>query len=241
MRRTSNLVRLAIVAALAVELAGCASSVSVPLLTREEAVTFRAAGNYLDANYRLETGDSLKITFPFHAEMDRQETIRPDGRITVPAIGEVVAYGSTTTALETTLAQRSSSFLKNPEVHVTVVAFAEKTIFVTGEVRRPGMLPYRANLTPLQAVVEAGGLLESAHVENVVLIRSAGPNDQFVSRRLNLQETITAGADQPLELAPRDVLYVPRTAIAEADLWIDQHVTRLFPFIRGAGASFPLF
>lgn len=233
--------RVTLGSCLALVLAGCVTHSNVPPLTPADTAAFRAAGNHLDADYRLETGDSIKITFPFHPEMDWQETIRPDGRITMPGIGEIVAFGSTTTALEAALVERTASTLKSPEIHVSVVSFAEKAVFVTGEVRRPGMLPYRANLTPLQAVVEAGGLLETAHAEGVVLIRSAGPTDRFVSRRLNLEETVVAGADSPLELAPRDVLYVPRTAIAEADIWIDQHVTRLFPFIRGAGASFPLF
>ena len=105
---------------------------------------------------------------------------------------------------------------------------------------RPGLIAYRKGLTPLQAVADAGGFRETALVESVVLIRSAPQADRFISRTLDLEAVVDEGADQPLELAPRDVLYVPKTRIAQADLWVDQHVTRLFPFIRGTSTSLPL-
>jgi polysaccharide biosynthesis/export protein PslD len=230
----------ALAAATVVLLSGCASRVTVPPLEPAEAATFRAAGNYLDEGYRLEPGDAVSIAFPFHTEMNHDETIRPDGRITMPEIGEIEAFGLTTNGLEELLKARTSRFLKDPQVRVTIATFAEKTVYVTGEVGKPGAISYRENLTPLQAIAEAGGLLDTAHVDSVVLIRSAGPDDQFVSRRLNLEETITAGADSPLELAPRDVLYVPRTAIADADVWINQHLTRLLPFLTGTSVRMPM-
>lgn len=230
---------MAVSAAMLVVLSGCGSTVNVPAVTPAEARSFREAGNHLDADYRLEAGDVVSVVFPFHAEMNHEETIRPDGRITMPEVGEIDTAGLTTTELEELLVRRTSTLLRDPQVRVTLTGFAEKSVFVTGEVRRPGFISYRTNLTPLQAIAESGGFLESASLESVVLIRSAGPDERFVSRKLDLQETITAGAEQPLELAPRDVLYVPRTAIAEADIWVDQHVTRLFPFIRGTSARMP--
>ena len=240
MRSNPVPLRAAAAGALLIALSGCASKVTVPRLTAEEATSFRSSGNYLDANYRLQPGDTVRIVFPFHSDMDHEETIRPDGWITMPEIGEIQAFGLTTTGFEDLLETRTSEFLRDPEARVTVTNFAERSVFVTGEVGRPGPVAYRQNLTPLQAVAEAGGLLDTAHVENVVLIRSAGAGDQFISRSLNLQETITGGADTPLELAPQDIVYVPRTAIADVDLWIDQHVTQLFPFLRGTSARFPL-
>jgi protein involved in polysaccharide export with SLBB domain len=238
MKRTLR-IGIATAGALIAALPGCGSTVTVPALTPAEAESFRAAGNYLDANYHLEPGDTVRIAFPFHGEMGHEETIRPDGRITMPEVGEIDAGGLTTAGLEELLVARTSSFLREPQARVTVIGFAEKSVFVTGEVQRPGFIPYRMNLTPLQAIAESGGFLESASVESVVLIRAGGPAEQFISRKLDLQETITAGAEQPLELAPRDMLYVPRTAIADADIWVDQYVTRMFPFIRGTSVKTP--
>jgi polysaccharide biosynthesis/export protein PslD len=231
--------RTALVGAALTVVSGCASEVSVPPLTAAEAASFRAAGNYPDAKYRLEAGDTLSVVFPYHSEMNHDETIRPDGRITMPELGEIEVYGLTTTGVEELLKTRSSTLLKDPDVRVTLLTFAEKEVYVTGEVGKPGAVVYRENLTPLQAVAEAGGLLNTAHVESVVLIRALPTSDRVLSRTLNLQEAIVAGTNEPLALAPRDVLYVPRTAIADADVWVDQHITQIAPWVRGIGTRFP--
>jgi protein involved in polysaccharide export with SLBB domain len=116
-------------------------------------------------------------------------------------------------------------------VIVSVTKFADRTIYVGGEVERPGTIPYRRELSPLQAIMAAGGFSNGAHKENVILVRSAGPNEKFISRKVNLQEIIADGVKEPIYLAPHDVVYVPKTPIAEADLWVKQHISDLLPFL----------
>jgi protein involved in polysaccharide export with SLBB domain len=219
---------------------GCSSGVTVSRLQPEEIPTMQAAGNFPHGDYRIEPGDTIDIRFPFHREMDQREIVRPDGTLSGRNVGELQVAGLSTVELEERLRQQTSTRLKDPQVEVTVIGFAPRSIYVTGEVGRPGLIPYRKGITPLQAVADAGGFRETALIESVVLIRSARDADRFVSRSLDLREVVHEGADQPLELAPRDVIYVPKTRIAQADLWVDQHVTRLFPFIRGTSTSLPL-
>ena len=220
--------------------AGCSSGVTVSRLQPDEIPAIQAAGNFPHGEYRIEPGDTIDIRFPFHKEMDQRELVRPDGTLSGKGFGEIMVAGLTAGALEERLLKETATRLKEPQVEVTVVEFAPRSIYVTGEVGRPGLIAYRKGLTPLQAVADAGGFRETALVESVVLIRSAPQADRFISRTLDLEAVVDEGADQPLELAPRDVLYVPKTRIAQADLWVDQHVTRLFPFIRGTSTSLPL-
>lgn len=220
-------------------LAACGRSITVPPLTAEEAVQFEQAGNFPDRNYRLQPGDTLDIKFPFHPEMDRKVLVREDGRISVQQVGEVQASGIGAHELEEALKKKSSKNLRDPEVRVTIREFAPRNVFVTGEVGRPGLVEYQKDLTALQAVIRAGGFLDTSLTDNVILIRAAN-DDRMISRTVNLEETVSQEMERALRLAPNDVVYVPRTKIAEADLWVDQHITRLFPFIKGAGARFPL-
>lgn len=216
---------------------GCGRTITVPLLTPDQVATVEAAGNYPEQNYRLEPGDALKVVYPFHSDMNQEGAIiQPDGKISATQVGEVVAGGLTTTELEKMLVERTSDRLRNPEVVVTVSKFSDKNVYIAGEVGKPGLVPYTKDLTPLQAVVTAGGFKETAMVESVILIRPVMNGDP-IARKIDLAAVLTDGNKELVRLAPHDIVYVPKTAIAEANLWVKQHLTDLVPFVRGVGAS----
>ncbi len=223
---------------------GCASTITVPPLASEDTPRFEAAGNFPHQIYRIEPNDALQIRYPHHPEMnlggnnekDRGVIVQPDGRITAIMVGEITVAGMTTVELEKLLVGRTSEHLRNPEVVVTIVSFAEKNIYVGGEVGRPGTIPYRKGLSPLQAIIAAGGFIrETAQVDSVVLVRTGGSDNNFMSRKLNLSEAITDGMKEALYLAPHDVLYVPSTSIADANLWVRQHITDIIGPLLGVG------
>lgn len=217
---------------------GCGKSITIPLLTPDQVPSLEAAGNYPDRNYRLEPGDTLKISYPFHSDMDQSESlIKPDGRISITQIGEMVVAGMTTSELEKVLVERTSDHLRNPEVVVSVSKFAEKRVYIAGEVTKPGPVEYQKNLTPLQAIIAAGGFKDTAMVESVILIRPVTAGEP-IARKIDLASVISDGNKELLRLAPHDVVFVPRTAIAEADLWVRQHLTDLVPFFRGTGMTY---
>jgi protein involved in polysaccharide export with SLBB domain len=218
---------------------GCGNPVMAPALTPEEIPHFTAAGNFPDHIYRIEPGDTIQIRYTFHPDMNQEIVVLPDGKIGAQLVGEIAVSGMTTKELETSLVQRTSDSLREPEVIVSVTKFAEKPIYVGGEVQKPGIISYRKGLSPLQAIIAAGGFLDSARTDSVILIRPRDFHTDFISRKLNLAESIT-GIKEPLVfLAPHDLIYVPRSSIAEADLWVKQHITELFPFLKGsAGYSY---
>lgn len=210
---------------------GCASGVTVPALTPDEVPHFDAAANFPHQLYRIEPGDTLQIRYTFHPEMNQETIVLPDGKIAAHLTGEVPVSGMTTRELEKFLAERTSDQLRDPEIIISVTKFAEKTVYIGGEVEKPGTIPYRKGLSPLQAVIAAGGFRTSAQTDSVILVRAPGPDEKFISRKLNLTEVIANGVKEPIYLAPHDVIYVPRTSIAEADLWVKQHITDLLPFL----------
>ena len=218
----------------------CGSSVTVPALAPEEIPSIEAAGNFPHKKYRIEPGDTIQISYTFHADMNQGELVRPDGKITAKMVGEVVVAGMTTAQLEKLLVERTSDRLRDPEVGVSVTKFAEKSVYIGGEIGRPGKVSYRKGLTPLQAIIEAGGFEVTAQTDSVILIRTGNSKNEIISRKLNLADVITDGIKEPLYLAPHDVVYVPRTAIGDANIWVKQHITDLFPFLT-KGASSMLF
>ena len=118
------------------------------------------------------------------------------------------------------------------------------TVFVGGEVRQPGSVKLAQALDPLQAVIAAGGLLETARTSKVVILHRA-PDGSVTRKTANLDAYTRAGHSPEVTLAAQDIVFVPRSSVAEADLWIDQHINKLLPFSRGmnfnigAGALIP--
>jgi protein involved in polysaccharide export with SLBB domain len=219
--------------------ASCGAPITVPPLTMEDVPKFDAVGNHPDRNYHLEPGDTLKITYTFHSEMDQDNVvIRPDGKITATQIGDLNVAGLTVEELENLFVQKTSENLRNPEVVISVTKFAEKTVYVAGEVNKAGPILYKKDLTPLQAVIAAGGFLEGARMDSVVLIRADNSSQEVLARRVDLAAVVTDGTKEPLYLAPHDIVYVPKTPIANAGLWIKQHLVDIVPFFRGTGLSY---
>jgi protein involved in polysaccharide export with SLBB domain len=231
---------LALLGVVAVVVAACGKPVNIPAMTAQDVAPLTKLANFPHEIYRIEAGDTVQIKYVYHAEMAQEDVVRPDGKITVKLIGEMVVAGMTTNELEKEIARRASDQIKSPEVVISIAKFSEKQVFVGGEVGRPGTLLYRRGLTPLQAVIAAGGFKDTASVDSVVLVRLGPDNTEIISRKINLEEVVKDGTKEHVYLAPNDIVFVPRSSIADANLWVRQHITDLIPFVRGIGASAPI-
>jgi protein involved in polysaccharide export with SLBB domain len=87
-------------------------------------------------------------------------------------------------------------------------------------------------LTPLQAIIAAGGFLPTARLDSVILVRPQAGDQPYIARKLDLERVVAGGEKEPILLTPDDVIFVPRTPIANANVWVRQHVTDLLPFLR---------
>jgi len=189
--------------------------------------------------YRIQAGDQLDIKFFYNKDLNEQVTVRPDGRISLQLVKSIVAAGFTPEQLTDRLTKAYAAHLKDPEIAVIVRSFSSQRVYVDGEVGKPGMLPLAGPTTVRQAISQAGGVLYAGNATDVMLIRQ-GPGNQALAMMVNMQKVLD-GTDpsQDIYLKPFDIVYVPKTAITNANLWIEQYLTRMVPRI-GFTAAFPV-
>jgi polysaccharide export outer membrane protein len=175
--------------------------------------------------------DLITIRFTYHPEQDPKTpvVIRPDGNITLDGIGAVRAAGLTPEELGKELGMKSSRRLRNPEVLVTLTQFAPRRIYVGGQVRAPGVIQFQGEMTPLQAILDRGGFTSEAQLDSVILIRNTGGPEPIIGR-INVIQGLEYGRPEKITLVTNDILYVPMSGIARADLWVKQHLRDILPY-----------
>lgn len=190
----------------------------------------------VDANtYRLAPGDLIDVKFPYHPEENERVPVRPDGRIGLQVIGDVMAAGLTVKELEQVVVEKSSVTLRDPVVSIVIAQLAEHKVYVGGQVAKPGFVPYREGMTPLQAIVERGGFVDDANTDEVLYISRVGNAVQ--SQRLDLEAVMDGESTEQIVMSPDDIIIVPRTFIGEADVWVDQWIRGLLPTVPRPGVD----
>jgi len=214
-------------------LVGCASQ--QPNLKPEAAgikITSQKPRDYL-----IQPGDELEIKFFYNPEINEKVTVRPDGKISLQLVDEVPAAGLKPLQLDDVLTRKYAKELKNPILTVIVRSFASQRIYVGGEVTREGLVDLSVGMTPLQAVLNAGGFKETGNPESAIVIRK-GTDNRPVPIRMNLKDVMygkSGSADFLLQ--PQDIVYVPKTTIAKLNKFVDQYIEGLLMF-RGASLGF---
>ena len=209
-------------------LGGCATS-GVPLVAQPDA---KPAPQVMPSSYVIQRGDELEIRVLNLPELEQGVLVRADGRISAALLDDVEAAGLTTDGLAARLAEGWEPFFDSPRVTVIVRKFATHNVYVGGEVDEPGVVPLRNRMTSIKAVFFAGGLLDTAQVTNLVLLRDAGGTPNVIT--INL-ERVLEGVEPDIVLRPYDVLFVPKSRIARVNLWVEQYVKRVLPIdLRGA-------
>jgi protein involved in polysaccharide export with SLBB domain len=180
--------------------------------------------------YTIQPGDELDIKFFYNPELNETLTVRPDGKISLQLLDDVQAAGLTPAQLDEDLTQKYAKELKKPVITVIVRSFAGQRVYVGGEVNRESLLELRPGTTALQAVFEAGGFAETAQPQETIVIRK-GPDNRPVPVRLDLAAAMK-GSPEAIHfyLQPDDVVYVPKSAIAEANKFVNQYIERLILF-----------
>jgi protein involved in polysaccharide export with SLBB domain len=176
----------------------------------------------------LLPGDLLEFKFPYAPELNETQTVREDGMISLPFIGDVRAGGKTPGELRSELMELYARELKKPELLVLVRSRAARLVYVGGEVVKPSALEMRQGMTVLEAIMAAGGpLVRSAELGNVVIVRHR--DNRRYGGAVDLSEAFRGHEGKPFYLEPQDIVFVPRTRISEINQWIDEHITRMVP------------
>lgn len=179
--------------------------------------------------YRIQPGDQLDVKFYFSPELNEQVTVRPDGRISLQLVRDVEVAGSTPNEVTERLTELFKKSLLQPEIAVIVRTFAAYRVFVDGEVNKAGVIPLAGNMTISQAISEAGGMRETASPSSVVLVRRV-PSGKPIVAAVDVTR-IFDGTDpaQDVQLQPSDIVFVPRSTIANLNLFVDQYLRKLIP------------
>jgi len=222
---------MAVVLSAGTLLLGCQPSLYNPGISGAEAVLppkASATKEVPPSLVALTPGDVVEVKFFYTPDLDESQTVRPDGKIALQLIGEVEVEGKTPAELRDELLGLYAAHLKAPEIAVVVRSFHDRCVFVGGQVIAPGIVEMPGRMTLLEAIMRAGGFdLREAEVRNVVVIRHR--NGQRYGYAMNLNPTLKGNEAQPFYLAPKDIVYVPRTKIAKLNQWIDQHINRIIP------------
>jgi len=176
--------------------------------TAAAAAAPRATDPVLPPGYVIGTDDVLSIVYWKDKDMSADAKVRPDGRIALPLINEVVAAGLTPQQLHTKLTEESKKYMEDANITVVVREINSRKAFITGEVNKPGPYPLTAPTTVLQLISLAGGLREYADSKKIVIMRSE--NGRQISLPFNYKEVASGKKlQQNIELKPGDTVVVP--------------------------------
>lgn len=162
--------------------------------------------------YRIGVEDRLQVSVWRNPDLSVTVPVRPDGKISVPLIGDVQAGGLTPMEVSADVRNKLGYFIRDPNVSIIVTEMHSNEFLnrvrVTGAVRTPLSLPYRPGMTVLDAVLQAGGINDFAAPERTKLHRRSQANTQVIPIRLGSILT-KGGLDSNIEVKPGDVISVP--------------------------------
>jgi polysaccharide biosynthesis/export protein len=159
----------------------------------------------------LAPGDVIRIAFPGAPDLNVDQKVRSDGMINLPMVGEIRAAGKRPAELQDELIQIFEPHLQLKEVFVSLETPAVP-IYVSGAVLRPGKILIERRLTPLEAVMEAGGFdMQRANLRRTVVIRHQG--EERVAYRVDLNRALQGQPDGLFFLEANDIIHVPEKAI----------------------------
>jgi polysaccharide export outer membrane protein len=160
------------------------------------------------AEYHIAAPDLLEITVRPEPEIEREVTVRPDGRISFDLIGDVEASGHTIEEVRTEIATRLKEYIVQPDVTVLLKVSHSRNFYILGEVNRPGSYPIVGDVTAVYALLTAGGPTRMASLDNAWLVRPSPEGELTYPIQFEAITEHGYGRTNYM-LQPGDVVYVP--------------------------------
>ena len=183
--------------------AGCSTSALPPAPQKAANAEYK---------YLIGPGDQLNIVVWLNPELSATVPVRPDGRVTVPLIEDLVAAGKNPSELSREIETRLKRYIQEPTVTVIVagmVGSSSEQVRVVGQAAKPTALPFRQNMTVLDVMIAVGGLTEYASGNRAVLVRNAEGGKQYA---LRLNDLIRKGdISANVEMVPGDIVIIPES------------------------------
>jgi len=164
-------------------------------------------------NYVIGPGDTLQVFVWRNPDLTVSVPVRPDGKISIPLVEDIECAGKTPTQLAREVEGRLMKFVTDPIVTVIVSGFIgpyTQQIRIVGEASRPQALPYRANMSLLDAMIAVGGLTQFAAGNRAMLVRGRSP--QQTSTRIRIEALLKDGdISANTDLQPGDIIIIPQS------------------------------
>jgi polysaccharide biosynthesis/export protein len=157
-------------------------------------------------DYRISPGDKLRIEVYRDQQLSQSLQVRPDGKITLPLLGDLQASGLTPIELRDRIGTSLKEYVTNPVVTVIVTEAVAPTVFVMGEVNNPGSIAMQGPLSVMQALAMAGGFKDFANTKNIRILRHSKRGTETVP--FNYKDALK-GEGEVVMLAPGDTVIVP--------------------------------
>lgn len=194
--------------------------------------------------YRIVPGDKLVLDMgprpDASSNIRSEQLVRPDGRITVYPIGDVVAAGLSPMELQRAVTQLLSADLRSPRVTVELSATAANQIHVLGRVERAGPVPAGPFITVSQAITAAGGFKDDAARNSVVVIHRDGARSVRVAR-VRMDRVLKGEDLEDVSLSRFDIVFVPRSSIGNMNVFLRTFFEPMAPIMSTALTGWELF
>ena len=161
----------------------------------------------IGSTYLLGADDSIVVTVWKEQNFSGPHSVRPDGMISMPLLGDIQAAGLTPMQLSDDISKRLKKYVNDPLVTVSVQQINSKHIYIVGQVLRVGPLALVAGMTPLQALASAGGLGPFANEKHIYILRKVSGKEEKIP--FNYKTALKTGNMQGIQLAPGDTIVVP--------------------------------
>lgn len=177
--------------------------------TESSAADIRTATKPHDAAYLIGSSDVLAITVWKEPEISKSVPVRPDGKISLPLVGELQAAGRTPLQLEQDIAAKLKTYITNPDVNVIVQQINSEKFNILGRVARPGSFPLTGTTTVLDAIATGGGFLDFAKEKGVYVLRQNSGGGQ-TRIPFNYKDVVKGKhPEQNIKLQSGDTVVVP--------------------------------
>lgn len=165
-------------------------------------------GSPSESEYKIGPQDVVRIDVWKEPDISRTIPVRPDGKISLPLLGDVQAAGLSALQLGESIRDGYKKFINSPQVTVTVNEINSRRVYVSGEVGHPGALPLLPNMTALQALTSSGGFTQFAKTKNIYILRTE--EGKQVKHPFNYKDVINGKKPEDnILLQPGDTIVVP--------------------------------
>ncbi len=189
--------------------------------------------------YQLRPGDDLTVRFYYNPQLDEDVRVRPDGRISLSLVGELQASGKRPDQLSADITDAYSHYFVKSNAVVILRHSADDVVFVAGEVHGPGQFNIEQGArNVLDCLALSGGVTDNATLRSVILVRRSGDIKHPIVTELNLSDALSgSNPEQNIALAPGDLVFVPKSGMADANLAIRLFLFNNLNLSTSAGAS----